>query len=51
MSEFIPMNCQHEPKTVKKIGVILGQLSEVLVCNSCKLDPDFSGFKEEVLQN
>ena len=51
MSELIIMNCQHYPKTAKKIGVIFGKLHEILVCDSCKHDPDFSKFREENLQN
>ena len=49
MSNSSQIGCPHEPKTVKKIGVVLGQLHEFLVCDSCKHDSDFSGFKEEVI--
>lgn len=51
MFGYSQIGCPHNPKTTKKIGIILGQLHEILVCESCRYDPDFSGFKEEVLQN
>lgn len=45
------IGCIHEPKKFKKIGIIFGKLHEILVCDSCKNDPDFSGFKDEVIEN
>lgn len=50
MFKTIQFGCSHEPKTIKKIGNIFGKLHEILVCNSCRCDPDFLEFKEEVLQ-
>ena len=49
MLDSSQIGCSHEPKTVKKTGIILGQLHEILVCSSCKNDPDLSEFKEEVV--
>ena len=43
--------CSHFPKQYKKIGILNDSNYEVLVCDSCRHDPDFTGFKEEVLQN
>ena len=51
MLDSSEMGCSHKPKISKKIGIVLGKLSEILVCESCRHDPDFSGFKEEVLEN
>ena len=45
------LGCSHNPKMVKKIGLIFGEPCEVLVCESCRHDSDFVGFKEEVLEN
>ena len=49
------IGCSHKPKTIKKIGVILGDLHQILVCESCRHDPDLKNFSEipilkEILQ-
>ncbi len=49
------IGCNHKPKIVKKIGVILGDLHQILVCELCRHDPDLQDFSEipiskEILQ-
>jgi len=44
------LGCPHEPKSFKKIGNVLGNLCEILVCKNCKNNPDLENFQEEVLQ-
>lgn len=49
------IGCSHKPKTVKKVGIILGELHQILVCELCRHDPDLQNFSEspilkEILQ-
>lgn len=43
------LGCIHKPKSFKKIGKVLGNLCEILVCQDCKNNHDLENFKEEVL--
>lgn len=38
--------CQHEPKVARKLGMLCGSKTEILVCANCKNDPLLAGFEE-----
>ena len=49
LDSILTVGCPHNPKTVKKVGTLFGEICQVMVCDSCRHDPDLSKFKEEVL--
>lgn len=42
--------CQHEPKVVRKLGLISGSKAEILVCKNCKNDPLLDDFLEVTIE-
>lgn len=44
------IGCGHKPKTIKKTGMIFGEIHQILVCESCRNDSDLESFVEEKLQ-
>jgi hypothetical protein len=45
----LQLGCSHQPKVVKKRGILTGQICEILVCVDCKNDPDLKNFEEILL--
>ena len=50
MKSHVLLFCNHEPRIIKKIGVVFGRIHEITLCRICSTDPDLENFQEEVIQ-